>query len=205
MITNLHEKAEIRTVEDTETGELFYSIVDVIYVFRDCFNRDYARNYWAVMKNRLGSKKYTSKIIECISYKAPAKDGKYRATDFADFEHVAAIIEYMSYSKVRLIDGTTSKIKISSADRYENAEYVKCVLDKYTRMPRTKYYFEGSENDPDSYVYIQDSCRRDSAYIYGTTNEILDNNTDDTSDDFPCQTAEEFIKYLETYYPICKT
>lgn len=49
MITNLNERAEIRTVEDDETGELFYSLVDVIYVFRDCYDRDIARNYWAVM------------------------------------------------------------------------------------------------------------------------------------------------------------
>ena len=202
MITNLNERAEIRTVEDDETGELFYSLVDVIYVFRDCYDRDIARNYWAVMKNRLGKKKFTHSMIECFPYKAMANDGKYRNTDFADFKHVAALIEFMSFSKVRLTNGRVFTPNISSDRHHDCDEYVSQILAKYTQMPRTKINYEDGCDDPNNFEYLQDACSGyayseyafDSDYGFNNQNSYKNQKTEKPSD----KSVEEFLAYLDS-------
>lgn len=213
MITNLNERAEIRTVEDDETGELFYSLVDVIYVFRDCYDRDIARNYWAVMKNRLGKKKFTHSMIECFPYKAMANDGKYRNTDFADFKHVAALIEFMSFSKVRLTNGRVFTPNISSDRHHDCDEYVSQILAKYTQMPRTKINYEDGCDDPNNFEYLQDACSGyafDSDYGFNNefeySNALTNQNTYKNQDTYKNQNSEkpsdksveEFLAYLDS-------
>ncbi len=95
----LFEDQPIRTawVEDEE--EWYFSIVDVVGVLTDQPDKDGARNYWKVLKNRLkeeGSQLVTS--CNQLKLKSP-KDGKRYRTDVANTEQLLRIIQSIPSKK----------------------------------------------------------------------------------------------------------
>ena len=76
------EEKSVRTVWDSDKGEWYFSIVDVVAVLMDSKN---PTTYWRVLKKRLldeGNETVTS----CNDLKLLAEDGKMRLTDVADTE-----------------------------------------------------------------------------------------------------------------------
>lgn len=86
----LFEDRRIRTAQDEEKEEWYFSIVDVVGVLTDSPNPN---NYWKILKKRLkgeGSELVTS----CNQLKLrSAKDGKRYLTDVADTEQLLRIIQ----------------------------------------------------------------------------------------------------------------
>lgn len=88
-ITNLFEGSEIRSIWDSEKGDYYFSVVDVIGVLTDSKE---PRKYWSVLKNRL--KKEGSEVTtNCSQLKMIAVDGKKRLTDVATTEQLFRIIQ----------------------------------------------------------------------------------------------------------------
>lgn len=88
-INNLFEEKEIRSIWDSEKGDYYFSVVDVITALTNSNN---PRNYWNMLKKRIkeeGSELYTN----CVQFKMKAKDGKYRDTDTLDTEGILRLIE----------------------------------------------------------------------------------------------------------------
>lgn len=72
-ISNLFEDKEIRSIWDSEKGDYFFSVVDVIDALTDSNN---PRKYWSVLKSRL--KKEGSELTTiCSQLKLKSSDGKY--------------------------------------------------------------------------------------------------------------------------------
>ena len=64
--------------------EWWFSVVDIIGVLSESAD---ARNYWKVLKHRLGNEG-SEVVTKCNQLKLPASDGKYYETDCANTETV---------------------------------------------------------------------------------------------------------------------
>ena len=85
----LYEDQPIRAAWDEETGEWYFSIVDVIRVLTDSPN---PQTYWRVMKKRMKDEENET-VTSCNALKMTAADGKKRMTDVADTEQLLRIIQ----------------------------------------------------------------------------------------------------------------
>ena len=73
-INNLFDGTTIRSVWDSEKGDYYFSVVDVISALT---NSDNPRHYWAVLKSRL--KNEGSEVdTNCDQLKMETQDGKMR-------------------------------------------------------------------------------------------------------------------------------
>lgn len=88
-ITNLFEESEIRSVWDSEKGDYYFSVVDVIAALTESKE---PRKYWSVLKLRL--KKEGSEVTtNCSQLKMMAPDGKIRLRDALDTKGIFRLIE----------------------------------------------------------------------------------------------------------------
>ena len=89
-ITNLFENSEIRSIWDSEKGDYYFSVVDVIGALT---GSNIPRNYWSDLKRKL--KQEGSKLHEnIVQLKMKSqKDGKNYLTDTLDTEGIFRLIE----------------------------------------------------------------------------------------------------------------
>lgn len=114
-ITTINEDA-IRRHFDEESGEFYFSIVDVIDSLG--LSKD-SRNYWKVLKNRL--KNGQNKLVtECNQLKMKANDGKSYLTDVAKSSTILQIIEIISPEKVAMFEEFFNNIENKKEDTHIN-------------------------------------------------------------------------------------
>lgn len=88
-ITNLFQGSKIRSVWDSEKGDYYFSVVDVINALTNSNN---PRHYWAVLKSRL--KNEGSEVVtNCDQLKMLAPDGKMRIRDAMLTKDIFRLIE----------------------------------------------------------------------------------------------------------------
>lgn len=88
-ISNLFEGDEIRSIWDSEKGEYYFSVVDVISALTES---NIPRNYWSDLKRKLKSE--GSELHEnIVQLKMKAADGKLRLTDTLDTSGILRLIE----------------------------------------------------------------------------------------------------------------
>ena len=95
-ITNLFEGNEIRSVWDSEKGDYYFSVIDIIEVLT---NSPRPRKYWNALKSRLkleGSE-LSSKLGQ-LKLKS-SKDGILYLTDVLDTKGILRLIESISPPK----------------------------------------------------------------------------------------------------------
>lgn len=76
------EEKSVRTVWESDKGEWYFSIVDVVAVLMDGKN---PTTYWRVLKKRLLDEG-NEIVTNCNDLKLLEEDGKMRLTDVADTE-----------------------------------------------------------------------------------------------------------------------
>lgn len=88
-ISNLFEESEIRSIWDSEKGDYYFSVVDVIKALTDSSR---PRKYWSDLKVKL--KQEGSQLSEKIGQlKMQASDGKFYNTDVLDTKGIFRLIE----------------------------------------------------------------------------------------------------------------
>ncbi len=182
---------EIRTVKNDETGEIFYSLIDAIYILRECFDRDVARKYWSVTKSRIRKKPSIRYMAECHQFKVLAKDGKYRNTDFANLNQIVKIYEYMCYSKISMPGATTFHPVIGEETHLKEKEYVKETLERFSNSRRTEFI---EEVGYDCYEYGDDYYRNSDDYY---SNGNADNCSNASNSRCKEEAAEEFMALID--------
>src|ERR1700733_5013695 len=105
----LFEDREIRRVYDEKTETWFFSVVDIIQVLTQQPNFQAARNYWKVLKNRLG-KEESQVVTNCNRLKLPAEDGKARLTDVANAETLLRLVQSIPSPKAEPIKLWLAKV-----------------------------------------------------------------------------------------------
>ncbi len=99
MLNILEENTANRAIRkhfDSETGVLYFSIVDVIEKLG--LSTD-PRNYWKTLKNRL-NKTQNKLVTKCNQLKMQASDGKMYLTDTTDTDTMLILIQQLAPEKV---------------------------------------------------------------------------------------------------------
>jgi len=105
----LFEQHEIRRIYDEKTETWFFSVVDIIQVLTQQPDFQAARNYWKVLRNRLG-KEGSEVVTSCNRLKLPAEDGKMRLTDVANAETLLRLVQSVPSPKAEPIKLWLAKV-----------------------------------------------------------------------------------------------
>ncbi len=138
-ISNLFEGKEIRSIWDSEKGDYYFSVVDVISVLTDSVE---PRKYWSVLKNRL--KKEGSELTTfCSQLKMKAPDGKIRLRDALDTKGILRLIESVPSNKAEPFKMWLAKVGSERIDEVFDPEIaVKRVIDYYRKRGYSDKWIE---------------------------------------------------------------
>ena len=95
-IINLFQGKEIRSIWDSEEGDYYFSVVDVIKALTDSVD---ASDYWTTLKRRMLNDERSELPTKCRRLKMIAKDGKNRETDTLNTEGIFRLIESVPSAK----------------------------------------------------------------------------------------------------------
>ena len=105
----IFEEHEIRRVYDEATEIWWFSVVDIVQVLTQQPDFQAARNYWKVLKNRLG-KEGSQLVTNCNQLKMVAEDGKQRLTDVATAETLLRLVQSVPSPKAEPIKLWLAKV-----------------------------------------------------------------------------------------------
>jgi DNA-damage-inducible protein D len=109
IIPTLFEEREIRRLYDEKTETWFFSVVDIVQILTQQPDYKAARNYWKVLKNRLG-KEGSQLVTNCNQLKLPAADGKSYLTDVATAETLLRLVQSVPSPKAEPIKLWLAKV-----------------------------------------------------------------------------------------------
>lgn len=92
----LFQDKAIRAKWDSEIGDYYYSVIDVIEILTESKNPNV---YWRKLKQRLKNEGNET-VTNCHGLKMPAKDGKMRLTDVANTKELLRLIQSIPSPKV---------------------------------------------------------------------------------------------------------
>jgi len=105
----LFEDYQIRRVYDEKTDMWYFSVVDILQVLIQQPDYQAARNYWKVLKNRLG-KEGSESVTKCNRLKLLAADGKSYLTDVANPETLLRLIQSVPSPKAEPVKLWLAKV-----------------------------------------------------------------------------------------------
>lgn len=121
MFVDVIDDVEIRSAREQMTGEIYYSMVDLIFALREDYSHADSSNYWSVMKHRLLKKKWYADRITCFKVKVEAKDGKLRDTDFMNIDNALFVLGRLGFGTDR--------------------EHLETYLERFSAEKRTEDYY----------------------------------------------------------------
>jgi hypothetical protein len=105
----LFENYKVRRLYDEETETWYFSVIDVVLILTQQTEFQAARNYWKVLKNRLG-KEGNESVTKCNRLKLEAADGKKYLTDVANAETILRLIQSIPSPKAEPIKLWLAKV-----------------------------------------------------------------------------------------------
>jgi len=103
------EQHKIRRIYDEAAEIWYFSVVDIIQALIQQLDHQVARNYWKVLKNRLG-KEGSEVVTKCNRLKMTAEDGKMRLTDVATAETLLRLVQSVPSPKAEPIKLWLAKV-----------------------------------------------------------------------------------------------
>ena len=88
--SNLFEGKEIRSIWNSDIGDYYFSVIDVIAALTESKNPN---DYWYKLKIRMTDEEKSEVSTKCRQLKLQSKDGKYRNTDTLDAKGILRLIE----------------------------------------------------------------------------------------------------------------
>lgn len=117
----IFEQKQVRTHWDEEQEKWYFSIVDVIAILTDQETQQGARNYWKVLKHRLG-KEGNESVTNCNQLKMQSADGKFYKTDVADTEQLFRLLQSVPSKKAEPFKLWLAKVGRDRVDEIEDPE-----------------------------------------------------------------------------------
>ena len=129
----LFNDRKIRTHWDEEEEKWYFSVIDVVGVLTDQHDYQLSRNYWKVLKNRLG-KEGNQTVTNCNRLKLLAEDGKMRLTDVADTEQLFRLIQSVPSPKAEPFKQWLAQVGRERIDELEDPEIgIDRLMETYLR------------------------------------------------------------------------
>jgi hypothetical protein len=126
------EQFNVRRQYDEAQEKWWFSVVDILQILIQQPNFQLARNYWKVLKNRLG-KEGSQVVTNCNRLKMRASDGKMRYTDVADVETLFRLIQSVPSPKAEPIKLWLAKV---------GAERIHEMADPAQAIDRARYHWQ---------------------------------------------------------------
>lgn len=105
----LFENYKVRRLYDEETETWYFSVIDIVQILTQQPDFQAARNYWKVLKGRLGQEGSQS-VTKCNRLKLEAADGKKYLTDVANAETILRLIQSILKPKAEPIKLWLAKV-----------------------------------------------------------------------------------------------
>ncbi len=174
-IINLFEGNEIRSVWNSEKGDYFFSVVDVISVLTDSDN---PRNYWNMLKKRMNEEEKSELSTKCVQLKMKSKkDGKNYSTDTLDTKGILRLIESIPSPKAEPFKIWLAKLGSERIDEVFDPEIaIKRAIDYYRKRGYSDKWIEARlkgilDRNKLTDIWQENGISKD--YEYGIlTNEI---------------------------------
>ena len=174
-ISNLFDGNTIRSIWNSEKGDYYFSVVDVISALTD---NDYqkSRNYWKWLKNKLNNE--GSELVSVTNQlKMMAEDGKYRKTDTLDTKGILRLIESVPSPKAEPFKVWLASLGSERIDEVFDPEIaIKRSIDYYRKRGYTDEWIESRLKgilNRNKLTDVWKECGISSGVEYGIlTNEI---------------------------------
>lgn len=118
-------------------NEWYFSVIDVISVLTDSNN---PRNYWNMLKVRVGEQSKFQLSTICVQLKLMSSDGKFYETDCANVESMLRIIQEIPSPKAEPFKRWLARVGFERVQEIENPELA-------TKRTRTLYKLKGYSED----------------------------------------------------------
>lgn len=115
----LFESKKVRTHWDEETGQWFFSVIDVIEALTDSKN---PRDYWFKMKSRVKMEDGLELSTICRQLKMKATDGKMRDTDATNVPNLLRIIQSIPSPKAEPFKQWLAQVGYERIEETEDPE-----------------------------------------------------------------------------------
>jgi hypothetical protein len=174
-ISNLFDGNTIRSIWNSEKGDYYFSVIDVISALTD---NDYqkSRNYWKWLKNKLNNE--GSELVSVTNQlKMLAEDGKYRKTDTLDTKGILRLIESVPSPKAEPFKVWLASLGSERIDEVFDPEIaIKRSIDYYRKRGYTDEWIESRLKgilNRNKLTDVWKECGISSGVEYGIlTNEI---------------------------------
>jgi hypothetical protein len=135
----MFEHNQIRSVWDEKQEKWYFSVVDVIAVLTDSDN---PRNYWKVLKYRLG-KEGSQLVTKCNQLKLASSDGKFYKTDVAETEQIFRLIQSIPSPKAEPFKMWLAKVGQERLDELEDPEIgIDRLMETYARKGYSREWIQ---------------------------------------------------------------
>ena len=174
-ISNLFDGNTIRSIWNSEKGDYYFSVIDVISALTD---NDYqkSRNYWKWLKNKLNNE--GSELVSVTNQlKMLAEDGKYRKTDTLNTKGILRLIESVPSPKAEPFKVWLASLGSERIDEVFDPEIaIKRSIDYYRKRGYTDEWIESRLKgilNRNKLTDVWKECGISSGVEYGIlTNEI---------------------------------
>jgi len=135
----MFEHNQVRSVWDEKQEKWYFSVVDVIAVLTDS---DDPRNYWKVLKYRLG-KEGSQLVTKCNQLKLASSDGKFYKTDVAETEQIFRLIQSIPSPKAESFKLWLAKVGQERLDELEDPEIgIDRLMETYSRKGYSREWIQ---------------------------------------------------------------
>ena len=172
-ISNLFDGNTIRSIWNSEKGDYYFSVIDVISALT---GSNIPKRYWSDLKKKLineGSQVYDN----IVRFKLLASDGKYRETDTLDTKGILRLIESVPSSKAEPFKVWLASLGSERIDEVFDPEIaIKRSIDYYRKRGYTDEWIESRLKgilNRNKLTDVWKECGISSGVEYGIlTNEI---------------------------------
>ena len=152
------EQKRVRRTVDPKTGEVLFSVVDIVSILTEQPDFHAARKYWNSTKRRLKAEG-SQLVTNCHQLKLTAQDGKRYKTDVANMETVLRLVQSIPSSKAERFKVWLAKVgKERLEEEIDPSRAIDRAIKTYRRQGRSEEWIEARVRGKVKRNAFTDSC-----------------------------------------------
>ena len=152
------EQKRVRRTVDPKTGEVLFSVVDIVSILTEQPDTRKAAFYWGTLKKRL-KKEGSELLTNCQQLKLTAQDGKKYKTDVANMETVFRLVQSIPSPKAEPFKVWLAKVgKERLEEELDPSRAIDRAIKTYRRQGRSEKWIEARVRGKVKRNAFTDSC-----------------------------------------------